>query len=115
MLTRRKFLLTGTLAATNTLALPQALQAQTIQRFRNLPALFAQLEHSNNCRLGVAIFDIGTHEKTGHRADERFAMCSTFKVLAAAIIPELAGDADPELAHDSSTNALIRRYRSLKS
>jgi glucose-6-phosphate isomerase len=37
------------------------------------------------------------------------------KVLAAAIIPELAGDADPELAHDSSTNALIRRYRSLKS
>lgn len=86
MLTRRKFLLTGTLAATNTLALPQALQAQTIQRFRNLPALFAQLEHSNNCRLGVAIFDIGTHEKTGHRADERFAMCSTFKMLLAAAV-----------------------------
>jgi len=37
------------------------------------------------------------------------------KVLAAAIIPELESDAEPELAHDSSTNALIRRYRSLKS
>jgi glucose-6-phosphate isomerase len=36
------------------------------------------------------------------------------KVLAAAIIPELTSDTEPELAHDSSTNALIRRYRSLK-
>ncbi|MGO9083333.1 MAG: glucose-6-phosphate isomerase [Streptosporangiaceae bacterium] len=37
------------------------------------------------------------------------------KVLAAAIIPELTSEAEPELDHDSSTNALIRRYRSLKS
>ncbi len=37
------------------------------------------------------------------------------KVLAAQIIPELTSDAEPELAHDSSTNALIRRYRFLKS
>ena len=37
------------------------------------------------------------------------------KVLAAQIIPELTSDAEPELGHDSSTNALIRRYRSLKS
>ena len=62
MLTRRKFLITGTLAATNTLALPQALQAQTIQRLHNLPALLAQLEHSNKCRLGVAVFDTGTRQ-----------------------------------------------------
>ncbi len=33
------------------------------------------------------------------------------KVLAKAIIPELEADSDPELSHDSSTNALIRRYR----
>jgi glucose-6-phosphate isomerase len=33
------------------------------------------------------------------------------KVLAVAIIPELESDSEPELAHDSSTNALIRRYR----
>jgi glucose-6-phosphate isomerase len=37
------------------------------------------------------------------------------KVLAARIIPELTSDAEPELAHDSSTNALIRRYRALKA
>jgi glucose-6-phosphate isomerase len=36
------------------------------------------------------------------------------KVLAKQIIPELTSDAEPELAHDSSTNALIRRYRSLR-
>ena len=36
------------------------------------------------------------------------------KVLAVAIIPELESEAEPELAHDSSTNALIRHYRSLK-
>ncbi len=34
------------------------------------------------------------------------------KVLAVAIIPELESEAEPELRHDSSTNALIRRYRS---
>ena len=37
------------------------------------------------------------------------------KVLAQRIIPELESEAEPELAHDSSTNALIRRYRKLKT
>jgi glucose-6-phosphate isomerase len=37
------------------------------------------------------------------------------KVLAQQIIPELTAADAPELSHDSSTNALIRRYRSLKS
>jgi glucose-6-phosphate isomerase len=36
------------------------------------------------------------------------------KVLAQRIIPELAGEAEPALDHDSSTNALIRRYRRLR-
>jgi glucose-6-phosphate isomerase len=34
------------------------------------------------------------------------------KTLALAIIPELASSDEPKLAHDSSTNELIRRYRS---
>nr|WP_205739823.1 glucose-6-phosphate isomerase [Georgenia sp. SYP-B2076] len=33
------------------------------------------------------------------------------KVLANRIVPSLTDDAEPDLAHDSSTNALIRRYR----
>jgi glucose-6-phosphate isomerase len=36
------------------------------------------------------------------------------KVLAQRIIPELESAAEPALAHDSSTNALIRRYRQLR-
>ncbi len=36
------------------------------------------------------------------------------KVLAQRIIPELEGKNEPKLAHDSSTNNLIRRYRKLK-
>ena len=33
------------------------------------------------------------------------------KVLASKIVPELQDAAEPDLKHDSSTNALIRRYR----
>jgi glucose-6-phosphate isomerase len=33
------------------------------------------------------------------------------KVLAQRVVRELEADIEPELAHDSSTNALIRRYR----
>jgi glucose-6-phosphate isomerase len=36
------------------------------------------------------------------------------KALAQRIIPELEAKAEPTLAHDSSTNNLIRRYRKLK-
>ena len=36
------------------------------------------------------------------------------KALAQEIIPELCAETEPELAHDSSTNALIKRYRILK-
>jgi glucose-6-phosphate isomerase len=37
------------------------------------------------------------------------------KALANRIIPELAETADKELTHDSSTNALIRKYRKLSA
>jgi glucose-6-phosphate isomerase len=36
------------------------------------------------------------------------------KVLAQRIIPELESKTEPEPAHDSSTNNLIRRYRKHK-
>ena len=36
------------------------------------------------------------------------------KVLAQRIIPELESAAEPKLAHDSSTNNLIRHYRKHK-
>jgi glucose-6-phosphate isomerase len=36
------------------------------------------------------------------------------KALANRIIPELESETSPKLAHDSSTNSLIRRYRKMK-
>jgi glucose-6-phosphate isomerase len=36
------------------------------------------------------------------------------KALAVKIIPELESDTEPDLKHDSSTNALIRRYRAMR-
>jgi glucose-6-phosphate isomerase len=37
------------------------------------------------------------------------------KALAVAIIPELQAPEEPKLRHDSSTNALIRRYREMRA
>jgi glucose-6-phosphate isomerase len=36
------------------------------------------------------------------------------KVLAREIVPQLADQGEPALTHDSSTNTLIRRYRTQK-
>ena len=36
------------------------------------------------------------------------------KALASRIVPELESASEPALAHDSSTNALIRRYRAMR-
>jgi glucose-6-phosphate isomerase len=36
------------------------------------------------------------------------------KALAQRIVPELEGQEEPKLAHDSSTNTLIRRYRKMR-
>ena len=36
------------------------------------------------------------------------------KALAQAIIPELESESSPTLRHDSSTNNLIRRYRTMR-
>jgi len=47
----------------------------------------ARLEGQLGGRVGVCALDTGTGRVLTHRADERFAMCSTFKwVLAAAIL-----------------------------
>jgi beta-lactamase class A len=54
--------------------------------FGNLVATFARLERDSTGRLGVAVLDTGSGDSIGYRKDERFAMCSTFKMLLAAAI-----------------------------
>jgi glucose-6-phosphate isomerase len=71
---------------------------------RLLGTLVALYEHSVFTQ-GV-IWDIDSFDQWGVELG---------KVLAVAILPELTSAGEPELSHDSSTNALIRRYRRLKS
>lgn len=68
-----------------TLVLPRFLRAG-IQRFSTLPAAFAQVERTNGGRLGVAVLDTATGERSGYRAEERFPLCSTFKFLLASAV-----------------------------
>jgi glucose-6-phosphate isomerase len=70
---------------------------------RLLGSLVALYEHS--VFVQGTIWDIDSFDQWGVELG---------KVLAKRIIPELESSNEPELAHDSSTNALIRRYRMLK-
>ena len=45
-----------------------------------------EIESQSGGRLGVAIVDTATDRQAGHRADELFPMCSTFKLLASAAV-----------------------------
>ena len=57
---------------------------------RGLSSQFAgdldKIEVESAGRLGVAVLDTLSGERTGRRVDERFPMCSTFKLLATAAI-----------------------------
>jgi glucose-6-phosphate isomerase len=68
-----------------------------------LGSLVALYEHS--VFVQGAIWDIDSFDQWGVELG---------KVLAGRISPELGRDAEPKLAHDSSTNALINRYRRLR-
>jgi beta-lactamase class A len=48
--------------------------------------LIGAIEKRVGGRLGVAALDTATGRRIGHRADERFAMCSTFKLLLAGAV-----------------------------
>jgi beta-lactamase class A len=70
-----------------------AAAAQHLQR-QSVQAQFAQLEATLGGRLGVAAIDTAHGARVHYRADERFAFCSTFKViLASAILARSATDA----------------------
>ena len=53
---------------------------------------FARLEEELGGRIGFAALDTASGRQLSYRADERFAMCSTFKLmLAAAILSRIDG------------------------
>ncbi len=70
---------------------------------RLLGSLVALYEHSVFTQ--GSIWDVDSFDQWGVELG---------KVLATKIIPQLTSDDEPDLDHDSSTNALIRKYRALK-
>lgn len=50
----------------------------------DVAADFAELEHAFGGRLGVCAIDTGSGRVLAHREHERFALCSTFKVMVGA-------------------------------
>ena len=79
--TRRSLLLAG--ASAMALAHFERAFAKTVP-ISDAHSRLQALESLHGGRLGVSILDTGTGKRVGHRADERFPMCSTFKFLAAA-------------------------------
>ncbi|GAB2786690.1 class A beta-lactamase [Halomonas shantousis] len=60
--------------------------AQPPQPGQAIEARLAELERAHGGRLGVAMMNVATGRQAGHRADERFLLTSTAKVLAAALV-----------------------------
>ncbi len=78
---RRSFLAALTVTA---LSLPARAAPSTEERLALANKRLADMEAREGGRLGVFVRDTGAGATIEHRADERFPMCSTFKLLAAA-------------------------------
>ncbi|PDT52326.1 MULTISPECIES: class A beta-lactamase [Sinorhizobium] len=85
LLINRRNMLIGTAMLYPALALAGAARAATATG-DDVTKLLAELEKRTGGRLGVAVLDTETNISFGHRETERFAMCSTFKALAAACV-----------------------------
>ncbi|WP_375069564.1 L2 family extended-spectrum class A beta-lactamase [Stenotrophomonas lactitubi] len=103
MLARRRFLQFSGAAAASALAAPLFARAATTTMAAAPPPAaiaaasdLAALEKACSGRLGVTLLDTGTGRRLGHRQDERFPLCSTFKsVLAATVLKQ--AERDPAL------------------
>jgi beta-lactamase class A len=86
MLRRREFLM-APIAAATLRAGPAGAEPVT----RRFDASRLQSLETGQARLGVCFLDTATGETAGHRMEERFAMCSTFKL---ALVAACLRDAD---------------------
>jgi len=81
-LQRRRLLLAAVLSPLATSLLPFTARAETASLHQQL----SQLEKTANGRLGLALLDSGNGKILQYRGEERFPLCSTFKVLAVAAV-----------------------------
>jgi beta-lactamase class A len=93
---RRTFLLMG---ITTPFALTTTARADDSTLAATAQAKLGHLEKTSGGRLGVCAIDTGSGVTITHRADERFPMCSTFKVMAAGAV----------LARSARTEGLLQQ------
>jgi beta-lactamase class A len=95
MLTRRRFAQASATSIIIGSTFGRSSFALAKDAFAPLSESFARIEAESGGRLGVFVLDTQSGASAGHRADERFRMCSTFKLLlAAATLAKV--DADKE-------------------
>ncbi len=63
--------------------LPLSVRAENVPTF---PSQIEALEQKEGGRIGIAAVNLANDERLKYRADERFAMCSTFKLLLVATV-----------------------------
>jgi beta-lactamase class A len=66
--------------------MPTAALARVEGGFGEVEAALRGIEVARGGRLGVAVLDSGSGKAVGHRAEERFPLASTFKLLAAGAV-----------------------------
>jgi beta-lactamase class A len=96
MFTRRHFLSTSAFVAAS-FTLPKAHAEAERNIFQRLPQQVEALEKASGGRIGVYALDTGTGKFAGHREDQRFPMCSTFKFLLAAAVLKRVDDGKESL------------------
>lgn len=95
--TRRRWLELMGHGAAAALVLPSAAANAQPKTGDGLVATIAAIEEKLGGRIGVSIHDTDSGRRWDHRGDERFPMCSTFKLLAAAAILERVDDGTDSL------------------
>ncbi|MBV9148564.1 MAG: class A beta-lactamase [Candidatus Eremiobacteraeota bacterium] len=103
---RRSSFVVGTTAVISALGMPIPTLAAA-----DPTAAIEKIEAETQGRLGVVIADTGSRKTIAYRADERFPMCSTFKVLAvSAILSNVDRGTENLDRHVSYSNADLLDY-----
>lgn len=90
-MTRREWLARAVFAA-GAVALDGTIVRAAEKKFSGFRARMASIEKFSGGRLGVAVLDTNSSARFGYRADERFPMCSTFKVLLVGAVLKRADE-----------------------
>jgi beta-lactamase class A len=87
MTTRREFLVALPVSLlTAGVRAPRADAATSVPAQEEFQKKMAEIERASGGRLGVAVLDTASGDWYTHRGNERFPMCSTFKVLAVSAV-----------------------------